>query len=439
MTGTWHKAVLLLVSGLFIGLVTSNWAAPFFVLALLTANFYTFSAAFRYRYARQCMLWASWIVIPAIFFFLQLSGFVGVLGDGAHFSAANTVWLLGFPFYVLSLLSINHDIQTGKLVRPAWIDYALYGVYFPKFISGPVEQPRLIEKLTNFRFAYDRERFGTGIDWVILGVFCKFVVANYLGKNVDGENAVDALVIFRSVCAFELQVYFDLGGYSFMAYGISMMLGIDLTLNFNHPFFSSNIQSFWQRWHISLGRWFHEYVYRPVRSMDPASPTVKLALPVLVFLLSAVWHGQTLNFLVWGLWHGLAYLAYVQFLSRRQWPVALGLPLFIGVLLFGRLLFMESDSHHLLLKVTQLFSVDAWSLGLAQLNVSGLDVRSSDGFDLVVAAVLSGGFLIAEYVNQRKAMPAYAIFRRPAAQWLLVVISLLLIEGSPRGFIYARQ
>jgi len=234
-------------------------------------------------------------------------------------------------------------------------------------------------------------------------------------------------------------VYFDLGGYSFMAYGISQMLGIDLTLNFNHPFFSSDIQAFWQRWHISLGRWFHQYIYRPLRALDPSSTMVKMALPVLVFLFSAVWHGQTLNFLVWGLWHGLVYLAYVRFLSGRRWPIAIGLPLFIGVLVFGRLLFMESDFHRLLLKITRLFSMEAWSEGVAMLNSVRLDARSSDGFDLVVAVTLSCGFLIAEYVNQRRGMPAYAIFRRPAAQWLMIVIGLLLVEGSPRGFIYARQ
>ncbi len=439
MSGTWHKAILLLISGLLIALMASNWAAPFFVLGLLTVNFHTLSAAVGSHNVRSGLLWASWILLPLLFFYLQLSGYVGVLGDAEHFSPVNTAWLLGFPFYLLSLLSINHDIQTGRMVRPAWIDYALYGAYFPKFISGPVEQPLLIQKLSSFRFAYDRERMETGIGWVILGIFCKYVVANYLGKNVDGSNADNALVILRTVCAFELQVYFDLGGYSFMAYGLSMMLGIDLTLNFKHPFFSSNIQTFWQRWHISLGRWFHEYIYRPLRALDPSSYFIKLALPVLIFLLSAVWHGQTLNFLIWGLWHGLAYLVYVRFLSNRQWPTALGLPLFVGVLVFGRMLFMETDSHHLLLKLTRLFTADAWHQGLSQLSATGLDVRSPEGFDLVVAATLSAGFLLAEYFNQVRAMPAYAIFRRPSAQWLLIAITLLLIEGSPQGFIYARQ
>ena len=439
MSGTLHKSILLLASGLFIARITSNWAAPLFVLALLTVNFYTLAAAFRFQNAQRCMLWASWILIPAFFFALQLSGYVGVLGDSSQVSYANAVWLLGFPFYVLSVLSINHEIQTGRMARPAWIDYALYGVYFPKFLSGPVEQPHLVEKLRNFRFAYDRERFESGIGWIVLGFFCKFIVASYLYKNVDGENSDNALVIFKSVCAFELEVYFDLGGYSFMAYGISKLLGIDLTLNFNHPFFSPDIQVFWQRWHISLGRWFHEYIYRPLRALDPSSSLIKLVLPVLVFLFSAVWHGQTLNFLIWGLWHGLVYMTYVRFLSRRKWPAGLGLPLFIGVLLFGRLLFMESDSHHLLLKVTHLFSLDAWREGIALLGASSFDVRSSDGFDLAVAIALSAGFLIAEYFNQRLALPAYAIFRRPTAQWLLIALSLVLIEGSQRGFIYARQ
>ncbi len=433
-----HKAALLAASLVFVGLISQTWLGPVLVLSLLTVNFFTLAGQFRIGHGSNILLWANWTVLPVSFFLLQLSGDIGVLTNRPAIASGNTV-LLGLPFYTLSILSINHEIQTGRIKRPSWIDYVLFGLYFPKFLSGPVEQPTLLPKLANFRFRYEAQRFNAGCDWLILGLFCKFIVAYYLSRNVRGLELLDVPTILLSVCAFELQVYFDLGGYSFMAYGVSLMLGLQLTLNFNHPFFAGNIQSFWQRWHISLGRWFHGYVYTPLRGMDPKSPTLKLVLPVLVFLLSAMWHGQTLNFLMWGLWHALAYIAYVRLLSQRSWPKLAGILAMAFVLLVGRLLFMESNWHALLLKIERLLSWDAWVLGLKVLVASDLDPRITGNFDLLVAFTLCAAFLFAEFHNQRRGLPAYAIFRSPTAQWILIGAGLLLVEGGVQGFIYARQ
>lgn len=429
--------MLLLASLVVIGLLSQSFWTPLFVSVLFSLDYVTL--AMTSARLRRVLLVANWIVLPLGFFTLQIGGFVGVLGDTSAFTAANVVWLLGLPFYTLSMLSINHEIQSGRMARPSWLDFMLFGVYFPKFLSGPVEQPGILNKLSGFRFAYDSERFARGSEWLILGVFCKFIVAYYLSRNVHSIDVRDVSVIFLSVCAFELQVYFDLAGYSFMAYGISQMLGIELTLNFNHPFFSSNIQSFWQRWHISLGRWFHHYVHTPLRKLAPQSPLVLFCLPVLVFLLSAVWHGQTLNYLVWGLWHALAYLTYMRLLKGRNWPFWLALPAMLLVILFGRFLFMEANFHLLTMKFERLLSWDAWTQAAAALSAVAFDLRERAHYDLLVAGVLVAGFLAAEYRNQRLALPAYAVFRQPAAQWLMIAIVLLLVEGSPKGFIYARQ
>jgi len=434
-----HRQLLFISSLAIIGLVSQSWGTPVFVATFLTLNYFTLAYTNVSPEVRRILLYSNWTVLPIGFFLLQINGYIGVLSSGRPLTTANSVWMLGLPFYFLSVLSLNHEIQSGKLQRPRWLDYVLYGVYFPKFLSGPLEQPALLQKLSGFRFTLNREAFASGSDWLVLGLFCKFIIAHYLAKNVHAFELVRAPSIFLSVCAFELQVYFDLSGYSFMAIGISEMLGIPLTNNFAHPFFAGNIGAFWRRWHISLGRWFHQYVYTPVRALDPSSPRIKLFLPLLVFLLSAAWHGITLNFLVWGLWHGLAYLAYMQLFSRRKWPVAVAVPSLVFVLVVGRFLFMEPDFHALMLKLSRLLSWTAWSEGVASMRLADFDIGQRGGFDFWIAATLSGSYLLMEYLNQKFALPAYAIFRQPKVQWALILLGLLLIEGGTNGFIYARQ
>ena len=434
----WQKVLLVVTSLGIIGLMSQSLATPTFVMVVLMVNFFTLAQSQNSPRWRQALLTINWVALPFGFYLLQTRGWVGVLSGDASGLSLNMVLFLGLPFYILSILAINHDIQTGKIQRPSALDYILYGVYFPKFLSGPVEPPAFLQKLSEWRFVYDTKRWETGFDWVVLGMFCKFIVAQYLSRNVYWLEMHDLPKILLSVCAFELQVYFDLGGYSFMAYGVSRMLGLDLTLNFNHPFFSGDIRAFWQRWHISLGRWFFQYVYTPLRSLGPSSEFMKLSLPILIFLLSAVWHGQTLNFLVWGLWHGLAYSAYVKLCSRFRWPRIVGLLSILGVLLVGRMLFMESTFPYLLKKIDRLLDPEAWSDLFSRPWISQLDLGEPVCINLVFAAVLSGIFLAAEYKNQRLGLLPYAVFRRPWGQWLMIVAGILLIEGSPTGFIYAR-
>ena len=439
VSGHSHKLLLLGLSVIVIAFFSQSWATPLFVLTLLTLNFCTLASSVSRPQVRNMLLWINWIALPLGFYVLQVKGYVGVLGDSYGVTSSNAILLLGLPFYSLSILSLNHEIQTGRIQRPSWTDYVLFGIYFPKFLSGPVEQPALLTKLSAFKFSYNRASLDAGCDWFILGAFSKFIVAYYLSHNVHIQEVKDVPTIAMSVVAFELQVYFDLAGYSFMAYGISKALGIELTLNFNHPFFSGNIQSFWQRWHISLGRWFHQYVHTPFRAKGPKSYWVQLLLPVLVFLLSAVWHGQTLNFLVWGLWHGLAYLIYVRLLRGRHWSTWLALPALLVVLLFGRFLFMEAEFHILLIKLDRLLSLKAWQEGFGIFSLTHSGFAKHVNLDFWVAFVLSAGFLLAEKRNQRLGLPAYAVFHRPATQWLMIALALLLIEGVPKGFIYARQ
>jgi len=134
------------------------------------------------------------------------------------------------------------------------------------------------------------------------------LIANPLGLLADQvfgmeASGLGAAAAWLGVCCYALQIYFDFSGYSDMAIGLGRMFGFRFLENFNYPYISTSIQEFWRRWHISLSRWFRDYLYIPLGGNRVASWRVALNL-MIVFLLCGLWHGASWNFVIWGLFHG---------------------------------------------------------------------------------------------------------------------------------------
>jgi alginate O-acetyltransferase complex protein AlgI len=140
------------------------------------------------------------------------------------------------------------------------------------------------------------------------GFFKKLVIADNLTSIVDPVFAnpqnFSALSLAVAVLAFTIQIYCDFSGYTDIATGVARMMGIRLSLNFNNPYFANSITNFWRRWHISLGAWFRDYVYIPLGGSRNGTAKTRINL-FLVFLITGIWHGSSLNFLVWGAFYGV--------------------------------------------------------------------------------------------------------------------------------------
>ena len=184
---------------------------------------------------------------------------------------------------------------------------AVYITFFPKLISGPIARyedfgPQLTEPP-----APGREDLYAGAELFLMGLFKKVLLADRLGTAfaaVGGLGTMAAGTAWLGMILYSFQLYFDFSGYSDMAVGLARMLGFHIDKNFDYPYLSRSVTEFWRRWHISLGAWFREYVYIPLGG-NRKGPARQLLNLLAVWVLTGLWHGSTLNFLVWGLWHGL--------------------------------------------------------------------------------------------------------------------------------------
>ena len=246
----------------------------------------------------------------AFFFDLLPCGFLGQnFKEISKEFSSSIVLPLGISFWVFSILSYLIDVKHGKIRAERNLGlWATYVLYFPKLVSGPiVRADTFLGQVSNLQhFSYDRAVYG--LRQFALGLFRKVVIADYLATFTDvafnqtGRFCAGALVL--SAFLYSIQIYNDFAGYSDMAIGTSRLLGIDLQDNFKSPYFARSLKEFWSRWHISLSTWFRDYLYFPMGGSRCSFFRARFNL-IATFLVSGLWHGANLTFVVWGLVHGV--------------------------------------------------------------------------------------------------------------------------------------
>ncbi len=207
---------------------------------------------------------------------------------------------LGISFFTFQNISYLVDAYRSKCAETSFIRFGAKTAMFPKLISGPLVH------YTDLKFPVKTKRnIHFGLVLFILGLGLKSLLANRLGGlwkdiNTIGFSSISTQLAWLGILTFSLHLYFDFWGYSLMARGLGRMLGFRLPKNFDHPYTALTVSDFWRRWHMSLGSWFRDYVYIPLGG----SRTGKLRLYgnlLLVWLLTALWHGSQVNFLLWGI------------------------------------------------------------------------------------------------------------------------------------------
>jgi alginate O-acetyltransferase complex protein AlgI len=178
---------------------------------------------------------------------------------------------------------------------------------FPQLIAGPIVRFGTVRKEIHERVV-TVQKFALGFKFFILGLGQKVIIANTLAVPVDAIYKIpidnlDASMAWLAAASYSLQIYFDFAGYSNMAIGLGLMLGIYFPLNFNYPYIAQSITEFWRRWHISLSTWYRDYLYIPLGGSRKGPLRTYFNLMV-VFLLCGLWHGASWTFAIWGLYHG---------------------------------------------------------------------------------------------------------------------------------------
>ena len=219
---------------------------------------------------------------------------------------------LGVSFFTFTQIAFLMETYRGKLAQMPVMDYSVYVTFFPKMIQGPIASPgEMTEQLdSDIKNPFDWGAGYKGLALFILGLSKKVLIADTFGAAVEhgytnllNLNTGDAWILMLS---YTLQLYFDFSGYCDMAMGAAKMLGFSLPLNFNSPYKASNIVEFWKGWHITLTRFFTKYLYIPLGGNRKGKLRTYCNI-LIIFLVSGIWHGAGVTFIVWGMLHGVLY------------------------------------------------------------------------------------------------------------------------------------
>lgn len=308
----YRNVVLLLGSLFFYGA-----GEPFFVLLLvLSILFNYFISGVYYKpsaaekgYARRAALLCALLVDFGVLFLFKYWDFaaenINLLMGRQSVPLLSLALPLGISFYTFQMVSYQIDCYQRKIkTKPGMIEFAAYVCMFPQLIAGPIVKYEEVavqleeRKLT----AGGLER---GLKLFTIGLGCKVLLANQIGTlwntiMTAGAGNLSVPVAWLGAFAYSFQIYFDFWGYSLMAVGLGRMLGFAIPRNFRNPYAAKSISEFWRRWHITLGRWFREYVYIPMGGNRKGRLRTVINLCV-VWSLTGLWHGANWNFVIWGL------------------------------------------------------------------------------------------------------------------------------------------
>lgn len=259
--------------------------------------------------------------IGGLVFFKYFNFFIASFNDvfsslkiNVSLQTLNIIVPLGISFFTFRTISYLLDIDKGKIkATHDWIMFFTYVAYFPSLLSGPIDKAKTFIPQLEKKRVFDYAQASDGMRQILWGLFKKLVVAdncalitNYIFSNY---HELPASTLLLGTFFYCIQVYADFSGYSDMAIGISNLLGINITKNFDYPFFSQNIADFWRKWHISLTAWLTQYVFTPLSIAFRNYRKKGLILAILLnFAIIGIWHGANWNFLLFGLLHGSFYI-----------------------------------------------------------------------------------------------------------------------------------
>jgi len=353
---------------------------------------------------------------------------------GQPFTAYDLVLPLGISFFTFQQISYLIDRARCNAESHPLLDYALYVVFFPQLIAGPiVRHNEIIPQYKKSPLRQDiYHHIGVGIFLFCLGLVKKTLIADRLAQTAsplfDAVANGETLTLVESWLAsasYSLQLYFDFSGYSDMAIGLGLLFGFNLPMNFNAPYRARSIKEFWRRWHLTLSRFLRDYLYIPLGGNRRGPGRLYIAL-LTTMLLGGLWHGADWTFIAWGGLHGCALVVNHVWTARGMvMPVVISWPATLVFLMFGWVIFRAD------------------SIGSANVILSSM--LGARGFNLDAGDTSGGWFCLFAFlvaiVGPTSQVVAFKILK-PLAPYaaaiagLLVYLTLNAISDGYSEFLY---
>jgi alginate O-acetyltransferase complex protein AlgI len=222
---------------------------------------------------------------------------------------------IGLSFHTFQAMSYTIEVYRGKQKAERHFGiYSLYVMFFPQLVAGPIERPQNLLFQFKTKHEFNTQNLLDGLRLMSWGLFKKVVIADrlsvYVGAVYEHPSEYHFLNLMIATVFFSIQIYCDFSGYSDMAIGIAKVMGFDLMINFKRPYFATNIQEFWKRWHISLSTWFRDYLYIGLGGNRKSIFRTYVNVCI-IFLVSGFWHGANWTFVIWGAVHAFFIVLYM--------------------------------------------------------------------------------------------------------------------------------
>ncbi|HEY3402076.1 MAG TPA: MBOAT family O-acyltransferase [Ohtaekwangia sp.] len=359
---------------------------------------------------------------------------------------------IGLSFHTFQAMSYTIEVYRGNFKAERHLGYyALYVMYYPQLVAGPIERPQNVLPQLRLAHGFDYDRIRSGLLLMVIGLFKKVVIADRLGEVVDrvfkNPQDFEGATILISLVFFSIQIYCDFSGYSDIAIGASRVMGISLMKNFNAPYLSKSIEEFWSRWHISLSTWFRDYLYIPLGGNRVKVPRWYLNLTI-VFLVSGLWHGANWTFVVWGGLHAfylivglitkpwrIHVLNRLQINSQHYFYRAINIAFTFSLVTFAWVFFRSDSLNEASLIIRQvghkfLTGSIARNLELAGLSISRLVLCLS-----LIAGLIGSEYLVSRYKLDESFFKSRALLRWSFYLFIFVMIFFFGVAGKEQ-FIY---
>jgi alginate O-acetyltransferase complex protein AlgI len=278
----------------------------------LVAQYFTRASSFARKIAFIIGVVAN--LVPLIyykywmFFVTSVNDAASIAGGNWHFEVQHILLPAGISFFTFHSVSYLIDVYNHK-VKPAssLVDFGMYMANFPQLIAGPIVRYSEIVGVVRDR-PVRLDQIQMGLFTFIVGLSKKIILADNVAIVADNifslpPGELGTGLAWLGTFAYALQIYFDFSGYSDMAIGLGRMMGFEFPQNFNQPYRSQSVTEFWRRWHMTLSRWFRDYLYIPLGGNRGGTFRTFVNLFV-IFFLCGLWHGAAYGFIIWGVYHG---------------------------------------------------------------------------------------------------------------------------------------
>ena len=401
-----------------------------YLLLILLVGLLTYFVGLKVNKSKKLYYLYLIVIVLILSFFKYGNYFVSSL---QMLNIEKIIMPVGISFYIFTSIAYVSDIYYGKIEADRnLINIITFLTFFPTVTSGPILRYRPFKEYLDNK-NINLSSMEAGFKRFVIGLFKKVVIANQIAVASNICFSLDTklsfiLAWFGSLC-FMLQLYYDFSGYSDMAIGIAKMIGFDIAENFNDPYTALSIQDFWHRWHISLSSWFKDYVYIPLGG-NRVGHGKWLINTMLVWLLTGIWHGSTINYLFWGIWNGIFIILHKEIFSKIKFPKWLMWLFTQLIVMLGFTIFHTSGVDGL---KTYLLALIGKGQSFSLIYIKQLDILYLWFYIALAIIFIIPFFKKVFYSIEKKAY----LFYDAIIMVLLFISIVFIVSGSYSAFIYA--